>query len=142
MFKIYYNNRQVGNAQINEEGLYYRFMCSCTLPKNDIYRISVTDGVNRQDLGICVPEDGKFTLMKRLPKKYFIGTDWSFTLLNKENPLVSVPVATGTPFAYLDKLETAQLHCADGQTEIVIDPVQDQQGSDQNQEYQNKLASQ
>lgn len=138
MFKIYYNNKSVGNAQISEEGLYYRFRCSCTLPKDDLFRISVTDGVKRQDLGICVPEGEKFTLTKRLPKKCFTGKDWSFTILNKDNPMVTVPVGTGMPFAYLEKLKTAHLQHTDGQAEIVIERVQDPQDNDQNQEHLNK----
>jgi len=128
LFEIYWKDRPVGHVAVEKEGLYFRFICTCTLPDSEIYRISVTDGINRYDLGIYVP--GGVTA--RLPCKCLEGDNLSFTLRENQSQLVSVPVATGVPFDYLDQLETARLLVTDGQPEILINPVQDLLDSGQN----------
>ncbi len=138
MYEIFLKDRAVGHAEVKKEGLYYIFTCTCTPPEGDIYRVSVTDGRNRQDLGILVPEGEKFTLKKRIACKCLNADTLSFTLLSKERTLVSVPVVAGEMFEYLDKLETAHLQATDGQPEIVIDPAQDPQDSGLSQEPQSK----
>lgn len=142
MYEIFLNDKTVGCAEVKIEGLYYLFSCSCTPPDREIYRVSVTDGRKRLDLGIVVPEGGAFALKKKIPCKYFSGDRFSFTLVGKTSPLVSIPVATGTAFEYLDVLETAHLQVEDGQSEIVIDPVQAPQDSDLNQVPQNRWEQQ
>ena len=140
MLEILWKDRQVGYAQVKQEGLYYRFSCACTPPDGAIYRIYVSDGKNRRDLGICVPKDGEFVLNTRVPCKYINGENLSFELSSEKQDAISVPIKSGESFAYLDQLETARLRVTNGQPEIVIDPVPNPQDSDQNQEYPNRSA--
>ena len=134
MYDIIMGTQVVGKAQVSKEGLYYRFSCQCTPPDGSIHRISVSDGNNTKDLGICVPEGEMFCLVSRVPVKYLPGDKLTFTLAPKEKQETAVPVVTDEPFAHLDMLDSARLQEAEGQTEILIAPAQDQQDSDPSQE--------
>lgn len=135
MYDIYAGTQIVGQAEVIKEGLYYRFSCKCTPPDDGIHRIMVSDGNNTKDLGICVPVGEWFCLVSRVPIKHLSGEILEFSLVPKDRQKLAVPVATDEPFANLDKLESAHLEEADGKTEIIIDPIQDQPDSDQSQEY-------
>lgn len=78
----------------------------------------------------------------RVPMKYLSGEKLTFTLVPKDKKETVIPVATDQPFAYLDKLDSARLQEADGQQEIIIDPVQGLQDSDLSQESPHILEQQ
>lgn len=136
MYHIYMNGESVGKAIVEKEGLFYKITCACIVPDKDFYRIRVDDGKTSRDLGICVPNGDEFVLTSRVPVKFLTGETLSFTLVPRTAE-TAVPVATGETFDYLDKLESARLQNTNGQTEIVIDSVPDQQDNGQNPEYQN-----
>lgn len=134
LYDIYAGTQIVGQAEVIKEGLYYRFSCKCTPPNEGVYRIMVSDGDNTKDLGICVPTGEWFCLVSRVPMKYLSGERLEFALVPKDKQEIAVPVATGEPFADLDKLDSAHLQQSHEKTEIIIDPIQDPQGSDLSQE--------
>jgi len=68
-YDIVYENRPVGTARMEKQGLYLLFSCRCRLPDGEMYRIHVKSGENREDLGICIPVDGEFGMDKRIPAK-------------------------------------------------------------------------
>ena len=121
MYQILFENKSVGCAQIQKEGMYYRVHCSCALPDNGIYRIIAEDGCNITDLGICVPEGHQFALSARVACKNLKLDNLSFQLVCNTRRRRSVPVAVDTELAYLDKLETARLQITNGRAEILID---------------------
>ena len=137
MYNIIWQGKQVGNARITKEGMFYRIFCKCSLPQNGTYKVFVTDGKNVCDLGICVPDVEGFACVARIACRKLCGNDFSFTLEDNKQTK-GIPIATGRPFANLDKLNAARLHIANGQPEIIIDPIQGQQGSDLNPVHQNK----
>ena len=128
MFDVFFNESVVGSAQVEKDGLYYCIHCACEIPGDGLYRIILNDGENSHNLGICVPNKDKFVVNKRIPAKYIIGENLTFQLVLDANN--GIAVATGKPFAHLDKLETAHLLETNGQSKIIIAPVQDQQDSD------------
>ena len=134
LYDIYAGTQVVGQAEVIKEGLYYRFSCKCTPPDEGVCRILVSDGCNTKDLGICVPTGEWFCLVSRVPIKYLSGDKLEFLLVPKDRQVSVVPVATNEPFPELDKLESAHLQEADGKTEVVIDPIPNQQDSDPSQE--------
>ena len=138
MYDIIAGTQVVGRAEVIKEGLYYRFSCKCSPPSDGIHRIIVTDGNNTLDLGICVPTGEWFCLVSRVPIKYLSGEDLKFTLVPKGFQNKPLPVATNKPFEELDKLDSAHLEVTQESIGIVIDPVPDQQGSDQSQKPQHK----
>ncbi len=118
MYKIMLNGEQVGHAQVEREGLYYRFNCTCALKDNKLYRIVVGDGKTKIKLGVCVPDGQSFVLSTKIPVKYLQGN--SFCFLMEAVCGNAIAVSTGQPFFYLDKLQTARLQIADGQPSIII----------------------
>lgn len=140
MFEIFDKKTCVGSAQIQQEGMYYRICCTCKIPKDGIHRIIVSDGENEVDLGICVPSGEKFMLTSRIPMKRLKGESRTFQLVKQGESRTNaeekreVPVAAGKPFPNLDELENAYFKNDDGNPVVVINPIQGQPGSDQNQE--------
>lgn len=138
MYDIYMGTQIVGQAEVIKEGLYYRFSCKCTPPDEGVYRIKVSDGYNTKGLGICVPAGEYFCLVTRVPTKYLSGEELEFSLIPKDDQVLTVPVASNEPFAELDKLESARLQETDGKTELIIDPIPLQQDSGPSQESPHK----
>lgn len=137
MYQITWNGSSVGNAELHKEGMFYRFLCRCRLPNKGLYRVIVTDGENKYDLGICVPEGNGYSCVARVPCNQLKGNNLSFALMGSEEKR-GITIASGKPFAHLDKLNAARLHFANGLPEIMINPIQDQQDSDLSQTHQNK----
>ena len=139
LYDIVMNESKVGYAEVSKEGLYYRIFCSCLPPEQGMHRVKVSDGSMTRDLGICVPEGGRFTLTARVPIKYLKENELSFVLCGEKDTVVSVPVADKEPFSNLEELEAAHLNTANGQTEIIIEQAQAPQDSDLSQGSQNIL---
>ena len=148
VYEITFAGAPVGTAQIEKQGLYYRFSCRCRLPEEGFFRIHVICADKREDLGICVPMDGMFGMDKRLPAVRLCEDNLEFVLLPKEwkpqLPVVEqeqiliteekqefenmgesdegifVPVCEDKPFEYLDKLENARMEIRDNLSGVVI----------------------
>lgn len=118
VYEMFWDNRQVGTASVVKEGLYYLFHCECSLPKNDIYKISVSDGTSVINLGICIPEKEKFILKTKIPVKYLSIDKITFTVMSKNTD--KILIRNYMQFDSLDKLETARLENINGQLFIVI----------------------
>lgn len=119
MYDVLLNNIPVGNVQVDREGLYYKFQCSCRFPQNRIYRIRVSDGKSEIMLGVCIPKGDQFVLNTKIPTKKIQGETLLFTAETQNE--MGICVESGMSFAYLDKLETARLQNTNGQFRIVID---------------------
>ena len=137
LYQIIWNGHSVGTVEVLMEGMFYKFYCRCYLPQKGIYSVIVTDGNNSCNLGICVPTGMEYVCVSRVIRNALNEKRLSFILKNNDEKS-GIPIATGKAFAYLDKINTARLHIANGQPEIVIDPVQDQRGSGRSQGYRNK----
>ncbi len=138
MFQIFDKENCVGTAQIQQEGLYYRIYCNCKISTEGIHRIVVCDDKNTVDLGICVPEENRFTLTSRIPAKKLNADNCRFSLVKQGEQQTKhnsreVPVETGKPFPAIEELESAYFRSED--SVIVIDPIQYPQDSDRNPEY-------
>ena len=149
-YDITYEGARIGSAKMEKQGLYYFFSCRCRLPDAGLYRIHVTAGDRREDLGICVPMDDFFGMDKMLPVKHLgdevaafelLPKDWksectvtiqqegvteqvSESLMDESEEIpceeIFVPVSEDEPFACLENLENATLAVQDGQIGIVI----------------------
>ena len=121
-YEIRLGSAVVGNAEVEKQGLYYRFSCRCRLTGKTMYRIVVSCGAGQVDLGVCIPMEGQFGVDRKLPCKHFGEGPPSFLLLPKHQcPRGKfVPVYPEEPFAYMSKLKDAFLEIRDGQAGIVI----------------------
>ena len=69
-------------------------------------------------LGVCIPEEDQFVLKTKIPAKKIQGDAFSFTVIAKKE--MGIPLISGMPFSYLDKLETVRLCKVNGQLNIII----------------------
>ena len=83
-YEIQYEGKTVGSVRMEKQGLYHCFHCRCTLPDEGMYRIHVVSGDNREDLGICIPAEGKFGMDKKIPSKRLGDGALAFQLLPKD----------------------------------------------------------
>ena len=119
LYDIYRGNEKIGKAEVSQEGLYYRFRCTCNLPDGKIYRILISCGGKTENLGIPIPGGDSFWLSVRLPKSRFTEAEPIFQAIPKEERLW-VPVYPDQPFPYLSELENAVLGEENGETGIFI----------------------
>ena len=68
-FDVFLAGSVVGYAEVLQEGLYYRICCRCKQCCNAVCRLIIQSGTERENLGICLLEDGEFVLFKRIPIK-------------------------------------------------------------------------
>ena len=122
VFEIKEGTSAVGQANVEQQGLYYRICCRCTLQKNMMYRLVVSCGEKQEDLGTLIPMDGKFGLEKRIPVKRLGEGKLQFFLMTKGNRREGkfVPVYPEEPFSYMSRLKDAYLERRNGQVGIVI----------------------
>lgn len=112
----------VGKAEVEKQGLYYRFSCRCQLSGNTMYRVAVFCGEHQEDLGVCIPIAGQFGTDKKIPCKRLPEGTPSFLLLPKQQCAKGkfVAVYPEEPFTYMSRLKNAYLEIREGQPGIVI----------------------
>ena len=117
----------MGKVQVERQGLYYHFSCRCRLEGDIIYRLLVTCGSVRENLGILVPKDGSFVLHTKLPVKRIGEGELSFSLVPRKEDLSGnfVPIRPEEPFAYISRLKESFLIIRDGQPGILIEKLQE-----------------
>ncbi len=67
-FDIMANGKIVGRADVVPCGLYYDVHCKCNL-QDGIVRIVAKCVDRRENIGICVPSNGKMVIQTRIPQK-------------------------------------------------------------------------
>ncbi len=113
----------VGAAKVSREGLYYRFICRCSLDRKRIFKICIACGKEQILLGTPIPDGASFQLCARLPAKYFTGSALRFFIKEKgeEKFAEFVPVKADAPFMHLKDLENAVFCLQDGIPGVIIE---------------------
>lgn len=116
-----------GKVLVRRQGLYYHFSCRCRLHCDTIYRLVVSCGNHRENLGILVPDGDGFILQTKLPVKKLGEGDLSFTLVAKQESVAGtfVPIHPEEPFAYIARLKESFLILRNGQPGIYIKKMQE-----------------
>lgn len=70
-FDVFLAERAVGQVTVEPQGLYLRFRCRCSLPRDAIYRLKVRCGGKTENLGVCIPVGDAFGVDIRVPAKHF-----------------------------------------------------------------------
>ena len=122
MYPVYFGQAQVGKVQVTRQGLYYRFVCRCSMTGDVVCRLTVTCGDCRENLGVVVPEGGLFCLDTKLPVKRLGEGTPEFRLMPRHEIEVGtfVPLSPEEPFAYIQKLKNAYFERRYGQPGVVI----------------------
>lgn len=119
--KIFLRNKAVGSVSIEVDGLYTRFLCKCSFPDAEIYRIVADYGPVQIDLGVCIPQGECFVTRARVPSKRLgdqtpsflaipsIKTDFAFVAMDPQNA-----------FPHLSGLATAKFSVQKGKRGLLI----------------------
>lgn len=122
LYDIYLGNEVVGTAEVERQGLYYRFSCRCRFSGSTIYRIFVSCHGHRENLGIPVPIGGVFGLDTRVAVKHLGEGEFRFQALPKHTsaPSQFIPIYPEEPFAYIARLQNAFLEIRNGQPGVIL----------------------
>lgn len=112
----------VGQATVRRQGLYWQFSCRCDLSGETVCRISVTCGDKQVNLGILVPEGGKFVLNTKVAASKLGAGVPEFRVLPRRPEIKGkfIPLRPEEPFQYLHRLEDAFLARQNGQIGLMI----------------------
>lgn len=121
-YSVVLNGQQAGKVSVRRQGLYYHFSCRCRLNSENIYRLVVCCGNNKEKLGILVPSDGSFILNTKLPVKRLGEGEMSFQLSSSQDSTSGtfVPISPEEPFSYINRLKEAYLERRYGKIGIQI----------------------
>lgn len=121
-YGVYLANRLCGKVQVQRQGLYYRFVCRCSLSGNVVCRLKICFFDREQNIGVLIPMDDGFGLTTKIPVKRFSGKPVRFCVAPEQirEALTFVPIYPEEPFAYLERLKNAFLDVKNGQPGAMI----------------------
>ena len=119
-YPIMLEDKQVGEATVVRQGLFYRFSCRCRVPEALGMRL-VVQGDKEADLGLCVPgEDGPGLNTGIAVKR--VGEGKLVFFLKRENTGGEfVPVFPGLPFDRLDQILNSVLAVRGESIGLILD---------------------
>lgn len=119
--EVYLGKQKVGKVQVLRQGLYYRFICRCKLNSQLMWRLYVTCGGDKLNLGVVVPMEDGFGLETRIPAKRIGEGEMEFVLLPKHETYSSfIPIYPQEPFAYIEQIKNGYLSIKDGQMGLLL----------------------
>lgn len=121
-YEIYLGQDAIGQVQVSREGLYYRFDAYCNLSGDVMYNVVAECGGIGHNLGITVPQGGKFVLNTRMAVKNFEEGEFCFYVIPRHltSKELFVAISPEEPFSYLSKLRSAYMDRRNGQIGIVL----------------------
>ena len=124
-YDIFMGKEAVGTATVEQQGLYYRFCCKCSISGAVMCRVMVSCNGHHENLGILIPMGDGFGLTTKLAVKRLGKGDFRFRILPKHAKSQGefIAVYPEEPFAYLTRLQNAFLEVRGGQVGVVIADV-------------------
>ena len=121
-YPVFFGNVRIGKVSVCRIGLYYRFCCNCSLKNEGLYRLYVSCGDCKQNLGVLVPEGDCFFLETRVPSKRFgEGIPEFFVISNYAKAEEAFyPIYPEEPFAYISRLKDAYLIKRNSQLGVIL----------------------
>ena len=121
-YEILLGGAAVGKARVERRGLYYHFSCRCRLESDGMYRVSVSCGDRRENLGVLVPMGAEFGLDTKLAVKRLGEGMLRFQAYPKYKLPVGqfIPLRPEEPFAYITRIQEAFLEIREGQVGVVL----------------------
>lgn len=108
-YSIYDGEQVVGEVQAEPQGMYYLLRCSCRPLSGKPAQIVLARGEGlRTDLGRCIPEGERLTLVKRIRKKELEGQTIKFEVLHAASS-TGIKLEDDMQFAMLEKLPLANV---------------------------------
>lgn len=122
-YAVTFGEQTIGKAQVTRQGLYYHVVCRCNLSGEVMYRLEVSCGEKRENLGILVPEETGFGLDTRFPVSRVGEGTLRFRLLPRHDVLEGrrfVPITPEEPFSYLERLKDSFLEIQEGKKGVYL----------------------
>ena len=113
---------KLGTVTVTRQGLYWQFLCRCSLSGEVMYDLTIRVGEVQEKLGLLTPENGSFCLRAKLPVKR-VGQGSPQFFLQPRHAQVQglfVPVRPEEPFAYIRRLEQAYLAVQNRQIGVML----------------------
>ena len=122
-YEVHLGREAAGKVQLLRQGLYYRVICRCSIPGEQICRLFAIVGDRRENIGVMVPEGDGFVLDKQIPAKRLEGEPLRFTISSGATQCAGefVPISPEEPFLYIDRLKTAFLSSEHGKIGIIAE---------------------
>lgn len=116
-YEVKLGGQNMGKVQVTQRGLYYRFVCRCSLPRDLIYRLVLRCGNQYVNIGVLIPDGDGCCLDKRHPVKIFSEEKPEFYVAPRHDDVGGkfVPISPEEPFLYISKLKNAFLASENGQ---------------------------
>ena len=121
-YEIRQGDKVIGRVQVEKQGLYYQIRCRCDLSGEVMHRLVVRCGGKEENVGVCVPMEGRFGVDKKIPCKHLGEGTPEFMLLPKHEPIAGkfIAVYPEEPFSYIHRLEQAFLAYHENQVGILL----------------------
>lgn len=121
LYDIWLGNERVGQASVEQQGLYYKIQCHCRLTGAVRYHIRVAGSRGEENLGLLVPEGKTFCLSGSVAVKK-LGEELRFSLTPRhpEQSGMFLPLRTDEAFVHLAKLKDAVFTCRNGQPGLLV----------------------
>ena len=125
-YSITSGEENIGNVQVERQGLYYRISCRCKLTGCVRYNLLVVSGENTVDLGLCVPKDGVFGVDTSIPIKRVGEGTLTFYVRPRHSAIQGkfLRVSPDEPFAYIRRLQQAHLERVGDSIGIILPETQ------------------
>lgn len=121
-YEVCYGDAVCGKVQLLRQGLYFRVICRCRYPGNQVLRLYALRDRNREMIGVVIPEGDGYVLDKKIPAKR-LGSGTVRFLLSSGMGVPQgtfVPICPEEPFAYIERLKDAFLASEQGRVGIRI----------------------
>ena len=98
-YPITADGRDVGTAYVAPQGLYYEVKCICKMQRS-VLHIEADCGNRRENIGICVPKDGKMVISTKIAQKKLNGLIGFTVRTQEKDHWVALNAAKPIPFLY------------------------------------------
>ena len=106
-YPIYYGGEKVGEARLEQKGMFWHVKCRCMLETADTVRIIAKSKQHKLDLGLY-PRDTRGSQVERWLSAKTLSSAEVVFYLERQKQEYFVPVTETAPFPALEKLSKAR----------------------------------
>lgn len=101
-YPITADGKTIGTAYITVQGLYYEVQCICKM-QSGVLHLEADCGNRRENIGICVPKDGKMVIRTRIAQKKLNGLVGFSVRTQTKDTWIALDTAKPIPLLYCIK---------------------------------------
>ena len=110
-YPIICNNRVVGIANVERQGLFENVCCQCQGLSDEVHRVYMKFCDKTLLVGVLLPTDNAYALSKRIPTRHLGSGSPQFYTVKKDQTETGerILLQPGQPVAHLDRLRVGKL---------------------------------